>query len=163
MTQPHRRFAVVSLAAMVSVVGLASCTSGEWRYDVPPAAGVVQDEGPVKARNVLVLANDDGQGLLTGSLFANQPVELEGAAVAGQQQDGTYADVVSVPLTGEIGVREPLELGGEDAIVEGADLQAGLLAAVVLQFSDGTSMTMETVVVSSDDPAHAALWDAAQS
>ncbi len=164
MTQPHRRRIGASLAALVLVTGLASgCTAGDWRYDIPPAAGVVEDAGPVKARNIMVLADDEGRGLLLGSLFTNKPVSLEGVAVAGEQMDGSYAEPVAVAMTGEIGIQEALRFGGQDSIIEGAKLEAGMLAAVQLQFSDGTSMTVETPVVSSEDPAYAATWDEAQA
>ena len=164
MTQPHRRRLGASIAALVLVTGLASgCTAGDWRYDIPPAAGVVEDAGPVKARNVMLVADEDGQGLLLGSLFTNEPVELEGAAVAGEQPDGSYADPVDVDVTGKIGIQQAFVFGGEDSVVEGAELTPGMLAAVLLRFSDGTSMTLETPVVSSEDPSYATAWDDAQA
>ena len=164
MTQPHRRRLGASLAALVLVTGLATgCTAGDWRYEIPPAAGVVKDAGPVKARNIMLLADDEGNGLLLGSLFTNQPVELEGVAVAGEQPDGSYADPVDVSVTGKIGIQEALDFGSADSIVEGAELNPGMLAAVLLRFSDGTSMTLETPVVSSEDPSYTAAWDEAQA
>lgn len=161
MTLPRR--ICTSLVALLSVTGLASgCTAGDWRYDVTPAAGVVQDAGPVKARNIMLVADSEGKGLLLGFLFSSEQVELVGAAVAGQQVDGDYGQPVIVDVTGQIGVEEPLELGGEDSIVEGADLEPGLLAAVLLEFSDGTSMTVETPVVSADEPTYTDAWQDAQ-
>ncbi len=162
MTQRHHRRIGASLAALVFITGLASgCTAGDWRYDIPPAAGVVEDAGPIKARNILLLADAEGKGLLMGSLFADERVELIGAAVAAQQPDGSYAEPVTVDISGDVGVQEPLEFGGTDSVVEGANLQRGLLATVLLQFSDGTSMTIEPVVVSSDEDSYAESWDAA--
>ena len=164
MTQPRLRRIGASLAALVIVGGLASgCPAGDWRYDIPPAAGVVEDAGPVKARNIMVLADSDGTGLLLGSLFSSEPVELEGAVVAAQQQDGSYADPVEVDVNGTIGVGDALDFGGTDSIVEGADLVAGMLAEISLQFSDGTSLTVETPVASAQDRAYADAWAAAQS
>ena len=164
MTQPYRRRVGASLAALVLVTGLASgCTAGDWRYDIPPAAGVVEDAGPVKARNIMLLADEEGKGLLLGSLFTSEPVELQGVAVASEQADGSYSEPVEVAVTGKIGIQEALDFGGTDSIVEGTELRAGMLAAVLLQFSDGTSMTMETPIVSSENPAYTATWDAAQS
>ncbi len=164
MTQLHRRRLGASLAALVVVTGLASgCTTGGWRYDVPPAAGVVEDAGPVKARNIMLVADDEGRGVMLGFLFSDEPVELVGAVVAGQQVDGEYGQPVAVDVSGEINAREPLELGGAESIVEGADLEAGLLAGVVLEFSDGTTLSVETPVVSADEPAYTAAWEQAQS
>lgn len=163
MTMPHRRRIGSSLAALVLVTGLASgCTAGDWRYDAPPAAGVLQDAGPVKARNVMMLADSEGKGLLMGSLFADEQVELVGAAVAGERPDGSFGEPVSLAITGTIGVEEAFVLGGKDSVVAGAELQPGLLAAVQLNFSDGTSMTVQTPVVSSEDPSYADTWDEAQ-
>ncbi|MGO1384161.1 MAG: hypothetical protein ACTHWA_05590 [Arachnia sp.] len=165
MTQPHRhhRFGA-SFAALMLVTGLASgCTAGDWRYEVTPAMGVVQDAGPVKARNIMLLADESGKGLLMGSLFASEAVELQGVAVAGEQTDGSYAEAVNVEVTGELGTQEAFRFGGQDSIVEGTELRAGMLATVLMQFSDGTTLTLNTPVVSSDDPAYQAAWEQAQA
>ncbi len=163
MTMPHRRRIGSCLAALVLVTGLASgCTAGDWHYDIPSAAGVLADAGPVKARNVMLLADNEGKGLLMGSLFTSEQVELVTVAVAAERSDGSFGEPVGVDVAGNIGVEEMLMLGGQDSIVEGADLQPGMLAAVLLNFSDGTSMSLETPVVSSEDPSYTAAWDEAQ-
>lgn len=162
MTQPHHRRIAASLAALVLVTGLASgCTAEAWRYDIPPGAGVVEDAGPIKARSILLLADAEGKGLLMGSLFTDDPVELVGVAVAAQQPDGSYAEPVTVDISGEVGVQEPLEFGGTESVIDGANLHKGLLATVLMQFSDGTTMTVEPVVVSSEENSYAESWDAA--
>lgn len=163
MTMPHRRRIGTSLAALILVTGLATgCTAGDWRYDITPAAGVVEDSGVVKARNIMLLADNAGKGLILGSLFTSEDVELVGVAVAGEQTDGSYSPPVTVELSGDIAVNEALVLGGEDSIVEGADLKPGMLAAVAMKFSDGTGLQFETVVVSSEDPSYSDAWDTAQ-
>ncbi len=109
-------------------------------------------------RNITVVADSDGKGLLLGFLFASEQVDLVGAAVAGQQESGDYGLPVVVEVSGEVGVQEPLELGGESSFVEGADLQPGLLAAVVLEFSDGTTISVETPVIDVDEARYTVAW-----
>ena len=146
---PIRRRIGTSLAALALVVGLASgCTAGDWRYDSPPAAGVQMDAGPLKVRNLMVLADSEGEGLLLGSIFTTREVALT---------------AVKVDLTGDVSVNDGLTLGGKDSLVEGAKLQEGLLARVVMQFSDGTTAALEAPVVSSEHADYKQAWAQAQA
>ena len=164
MTMPIRRRIGTSLAALALVVGLASgCTAGDWRYESPPAAGVQADAGPLKVRNLMVLADTDGEGLLLGSIFTTQPVTLTAVAVSAEQAGGTFADPVPVDLTAEVSVNDGLRLGGKDSLVEGAKLQEGLLARVLMQFSDGTTAAVEAPVTSSEHADYKDAWAKAQA
>lgn len=164
MTMPHRRRIGSSIAALTLVTGLATgCTAGDWRYEAPPAAGIVQDSGAVKARNVMLVADQDGKGLILGSLFSSEKIELLGVAVAGEQSDGSFGEPVTLELSSDITVAQALMFGGKDSIVEGADLVPGMLAAVAMKFSDGSSLQFETVVVSSEETAYSDAWDEAQN
>ncbi len=163
MTMPIRRRVGTAIAALVLVTGFASgCTAGDWRYDAPPAAGVQQDVGPLKARNIMVLANAEGEGLLLGSVFTTQPVELTRVAVAAEQTDGSFADPVNIAVSGDVPKNGGLVFGSKESLVEGADLQEGLLANVYLEFSDGNTMMVEAPVLSSMHEDYAATWDKAQ-
>ncbi len=164
MTMPTRRRIGTSLAALALVVGLASgCTVGDWRYDSPPAAGVQADVGPVKVRNLMVLADSSGEGLLLGSIFTTQELELTDVAISAEQEGGTFADPVPVDLTGDVSVNDGLQLGGKDSLVEGAKLQEGLLARVMMQFSDGTTAAVEAPVISSEHADYKDAWAQAQA
>ncbi|MDO5737088.1 MAG: hypothetical protein Q4P15_11500 [Propionibacteriaceae bacterium] len=163
MIMPTRRRFGTTIAALALVVGLASgCTAGDWRYDAPPAAGVQQDAGPLKARNVMVLADGEGEGLLLGSVFTTQAVELTEVGVAAEQQDGSFAEPVLVKAEGDVPVNGSLLFGGKESRIEGADLQEGLLANVFMRFSDGTTMEVEAPVMSSTHSDYAEAWDKAQ-
>lgn len=163
MTMPFRRRIGASFAALALVVGLASgCTSGEWRYDAAPAAGVQQDAGPVKVRNLMVLADGEGEGLLLGSVFTTQPLELSQVAVSAKQEDGSSAEPAAVRVTGAVPVESGLKLGGKDSLIEGAGLDTNQLANVSLAFSDGTTMMMDVPVMAAEHPDYKAAWDDAQ-
>lgn len=161
---PIRRRVGTSLAALALVVGLASgCTAGDWRYDSPPAAGVQTDAGPIKVRNLMVLADTEGEGLLLGSIFTTRGVTLMAVAVSAEEDGGTFAEPVPVDLTGDVSVNDGLQLGGKDSLVEGAKLREGLLARVMMQFSDGTTAAVEAPVVSSEHADYKEAWAQAQA
>ena len=163
MIMPTRRRLSISLAALALVAGLASgCTAGDWRYDSPPAAGVQQDSGTVKARNIMVLADEQGDGLVLGSVFTTEPLDLTQVAVAAEQEDGSFGDPVAVAVTGSVPVNQGLALGAKESRVEGAGLQEGLLADVFMEFSDGTTMTVKAPVLSSTHADYAQAWEKAQ-
>ncbi|RMB62059.1 hypothetical protein [Tessaracoccus antarcticus] len=160
MTLPIRRRVGTCLAALALVVGLSTgCTAGDWRYEAPPAAGVQADAGPVKVRNLMVLADAEGQGLLLGSIFTTEAVKLTAVGVSAEQQDGTFGAPTPVALTGDVPINGGLVLGGDDSRVEKAGLQEGLLAKVMMQFSDGTTAAVEAPVLSSDNADYKAAWD----
>ena len=164
MTMPLRRRVSACIAAMALVVGLTSgCTAGDWRYDAPPAAGVQTDAGPVKVRNLMVLADADGDGLLLGSVFTSQPVELEVMGLAVEQSDGSFTDPVVLELAGDVPVQGGLMFGGPESRLEGVGLTEGLLARVIMQFSDGTSVDIEAPVMSSEHPDYKSAWDSTGS
>ena len=98
-----------------------------------------------------------------GSIFTTREVALTAVAVSAEQDGGTFADPVKVDLTGDVSVNDGLTLGGKDSLVEGAKLQEGLLARVVMQFSDGTTAALEAPVVSSEHADYKQAWAQAQA
>lgn len=160
MTLSIRRRVGASIAAMALIVGLSSgCTSGDWRYDAPPAAGVQTDAGSLKVRNLMLLADSKGDGLLLGSVFTAEPVELTMVALAAEQPDGTFSEPVVTGLAGDVPVEGGLMFGDADSRVQGAQLTEGLLARVIMQFSDGTSVDIAAPVMSSEHPDYKTTWD----
>lgn len=159
MTMPIRRRVSACLAAMALVVGLSSgCTAADWRYEAPPAAGVQADAGSVKVRNLMLLADANGDGLLLGSVFASEPVELTVMGLAAEQPDGSFSDPVAVDLAGEVPLQGGLMFGGAESRLEGAELTEGLLARVIMQFSDGSSVDIKAPVLSSTHPDYESAW-----
>lgn len=163
MTLPFRRRVGALLVAALAVGLSSACTEGEWRPDAPPAAGVQQDEGPVKVRNLMLITGDEDKGLLLGSVFSAEPVEITELAVAAEQQDGTFGSPVQVDVGGEVPVESGLMLGGDDSRIEDIALQPGLLATVYMAFSDGTTVMLEAPVMSADHFDYQQVWDAAWS
>ncbi|MEO7588605.1 MAG: hypothetical protein ABIS84_11330 [Arachnia sp.] len=164
MTLPIRRRVGTAIAAlaMALLVGLsAGCTSGGWDYKAVTAAGVQADAGPVMVRNLMLLADSKGEGLLLGSVFTTQPVKLTALTVSAEQQDGSFSEPVTVDVKGDILVTDGLKLGGKDSRIKGAKLREGLLSRVTMQFSDGTTAAVEAPVLSSDNADYKAAWDKA--
>lgn len=154
MTAPilSRRFRIW-FAALALTAGLtAGCTAGDWRYDAPPAAGVQADEGLIKARNILLVADESGDGVLNGSIASADAVSLTGIVVQAETADGGRGDAVPVDIAADIPRNGIVKLDASNAEVSGADLLLGRTATVALQFADGTQIVVEAPVMSSEHP-----------
>lgn len=151
-TAPKRRIRVW-FAALAVVAGLTTgCTSLDWNPDSPPAAGVQAQEGGLKARNILLVADADGNGALLGSVVTSQAVELTQVSVQAETADGNRGDAVALPVTARIPRDGAFQFDAANASVKGADLLPGRLAYVALQFSDGTQLVLDAPVMSADSP-----------
>lgn len=142
-----RSAAVVATLALTLTTG---CTSLAWNPDTPPAAGVQAEAGPIKARNFLLVAGDDGDGVLLGSIAARESVALDKVVIQAETADGGRGEAVEVDASGDIRKGDVLKF--EDVAVTGADLLPGRLAFVALQFSDGTRLTLDAPVMSAEHP-----------
>lgn len=151
-TTPKRRIRVW-FAALAVVAGLTTgCTSLDWNPDTPPAAGVQAQGGPVKARNILLVADSDGNGALLGSVVTTQAVDLAQVSVQPETAEGTRGDAVPLTVTARIPRDGAFQFDATNARVKGADLLPGRLAYVSLQFSDGTQLQLDAPVMSADSP-----------
>ena len=151
-TTPQRRIRV-SFAALAVVVALASgCTSLDWNPDSPPAAGVQAQQGPVKARNILLVADASGNGVLLGSVVASEAVGLKEVSVQAEDADGARGAAVTLGVTTRIPRGGAFQFDTANATVDNAGLLPGRLAYVTLQFDDGTQLVLDAPVMSSDSP-----------
>jgi len=150
---PQRRHRLW-FAALALTVGLATagCTEGQWRYESPPAAGVQADQGDIKARNILLVADESGDGALVGALSSFEAVKLTEVAVQAETADGGRGDAVTVDVTADIARNGVFNFDGSNAVVEGAGLLPGRLAYVAMRFDDGTQIVLDAPVMSSEHP-----------
>lgn len=162
MTAPFRRLAAAVLGALAVLTFTVGCTAGSWDYDVPPAAGIQLDDGDVKVRNLLVVADEAGSGLLLGSIFSTNPSEVTGVAIAAEQADGSYTDAVTLKVSEKLTPNQPLQLEGATFLVKDANLQQGLLAKVAIQLGGEQVITAEVPVIAASHADFAASWQEAQ-
>lgn len=161
------------LAALVVILTVAvTAACGQDQQTLRPytaAEGINVDIGGargVKVRNLMILSRTEGEGFLSGTLVAadrNQLTAVSGKAIKSDGSDGA-------PLTATIPSSVSLGNGvlvvltdGPPITVKSADLQAGLLADVTLEFNPAGSVTLRVPVVNADEPPYATITPAASA
>lgn len=122
-----------------------------------PAHGVNVDDGTVKVRNLLIVADGAGQGILSGSFVSQADDQLSAVSGTALNPDGSDAG----PLTVTGG---PIALAPKSLTVLTAQatpfrvsspaLKPGLLARLRLSFGSGVSTTITVPVLDSNDPIY---------
>ena len=147
--------AAVVLGAALSLSGCGFDSQTLQPYT--QAQGVNVDEGTVKVRNLLIIADDAGNGVLAGSFAPSTDDTLRSVTGVAVASDGTQAGVLTV--TG-IPVSLP---GGKLTVLTSVDapvrvtspyLKPGLLAHLQLGFGSGVATTVTVPVVSVKDPIY---------
>ena len=116
--------------------------------------GVNVDSGSYRALNILVVADEEGTGLVLGSLFSSaKEASLEGAEITPHPFDGSEAAAAEVTeAEGEIPTPGGLKLAG---VAADANLEAGTTATVTFTFADGATLEVEAPVYSSESASYA--------
>ncbi|HMR48550.1 MAG TPA: hypothetical protein PKE40_05340 [Arachnia sp.] len=147
------------LAATALAATLATgCTAGQWEPQAPPAAGVQQEEDGVKARNVLIVSDEQGNAVLQGTVTADRAFVLTAAGFSAEQPDGTWSEAVELPIAGEAEKGKPLTFGGSEFAFQSPDLHPGLLARVGLSFDEGVKLMLDVPVYDASHPDFATAW-----
>lgn len=146
---PKRRIRTLLAATALTAVLATGCTAGDWHYETPPAAGTQADAGPIKARN-FVLVTDGTEAALLGTITSFEAVTLEGAVITPQDETGARGQTTGLAITAEIPRDGALKLDASNAMVSDAALVPGRLAEVTLQFDDGTSITLDVPVLTTE-------------
>ncbi len=155
---------VAALVVTMAVAVTAACgTNQQTLRPYTPSEGVSLDVGGargVKVRNLMILSRTEGEGFLSGTLVAkdkNQLSAVSGKAIKSDGSDGApfTADIPS-PINLEPGVLVVLTAGPPIA-VSSADLQAGLVAEVTLEFNPAGSATLRVPVVDADEQPYASI------
>ena len=124
-----------------------------------PAEGVNTQVDALKVRNLMIIANTSGQGVISASLVSAADDSLASVAGTAQKSDGTAGAALSVTPTGL-----PLALPSNTLLVltnapthigvSSPDLKPGLLAEVTLTFAKAGPVKMLVPVVSSSEPEY---------
>ena len=163
MSKPMRRVAAV-VATLALTVTMSACTQGPWVYDSPPAAGVQADDGGLKLRNFLVVADAEGEGILLGGIASrDEPTQVTGVTVAAEAKDGSFGQPQQIALNEQIHKGATIYLLGDTTKFSDPGLELGLLADVTVNFSTGQSVSLEVPVMSSEHPDFAKAFAEATS
>lgn len=142
-------------AALASAVALTGCTASGWEPEAPPAAGSQAELSTLdKARNILFVVDDAGEGLMFGTIASIKGTEVQGIAVSPELTDGSFGDPTAVDFTGSVPAKGAIRLDDESVAVSNPELNAGRLAKVTIQLSTGT-LELEAPVYASDHPDYA--------
>lgn len=162
MTHARRTaFRARTLGAAV-VLGAALALSGcgfdaQTLQTYTPAHGVNLDTKTVKVRNLLIVADTSGQGVLSGSFVSEADDTLnsvKGTALKADGSDGSSLSVTGGPVAiKKIGITV-LTAGDAPVRVSSPDLKPGLLAKLDLSFASGLTQTITVPVLDAADPTY---------
>lgn len=123
-----------------------------------PAEGVNSTSGPVMVRNLLIVADNTGRGVVSASVATYTGDTLTGVTGTPQKSDGSLGSPLVVTAAGlpttlpsntlVVLTDPPLKVA-----VTSPDLKPGLLANVTLTFAKSDPVTLSSPVIASDDPA----------
>ena len=158
----NRSFRITGAALVLSAaLALTGCGMNvQTLQEYTPAHGVNVQTGEVKVRNLLIVANDQGQGVLSASLTTTTSDELTSIAGVALTPTGEPAAPLAftaspVPLPANqlvvLTVKDPL------ISVSNPALKPGLTAQVQLGFASGDTTDLIVPVVSASDPIYAAI------
>jgi hypothetical protein len=149
------RQAVVSLLLSLGLTALVAGCGFNAQTNMPytPADGTNADlgaGGAIKIRNLVVISDTKGSGVISATLIGNVQDQLTSVSVTPLKADGSAGTAVTAtPAT-------PLQLGGGSLIVltnvtplkvTSPDLVAGLSATVTMNFTTAGPATLNCPVV----------------
>lgn len=122
-----------------------------------PAEGVNSSTGPVMVRNLLIVADNTGRGVVSASLVTYGDDTLTAVAGVPQKPDGAPGSPLVVTSTGlpaqlssntlVVLTNDPLRIA-----VTSPDLKPGLLADVTLTFAKAGPVKLVAPVLSASEP-----------
>lgn len=127
-----------------------------------PAEGVNSSTGPVMVRNLLIIADNTGRGVVSASLVTYGDDTLTSVAGVPQKSNGTPGSPLVVTTTGL-----PVQLTSNTLVVltnppvriavTSPDLKPGLLADVTLTFAKAGPVKLTATVVSASEPEYESI------
>ncbi|MHA6510931.1 hypothetical protein [Tessaracoccus sp. Z1128] len=158
----RRTAALVATAALA--VSMSACTAGQWEYAAPPAAGVQKDEGGLKLRNVLVVTDGEGKGMILGGIASrDEAATVVGLGYAAEKDDGSYGELNAVAFEADIPKGKTIILDGADTSFNSSELLIGRLARVAVVFESGERVILTVPVVSAEHADFADAWQQANA
>ncbi len=164
-----RKAALACVAA--SALALTGCTASGWQPNVPPAAGaqseLTQAQGngtgaSDKARNVLFVVDDEGKGLLAGTVASVKGTEVQAIQYAPEMPDGSFGEPSQLDFQATVGAHGAARFEDGPVTVENADLTPGRNARVVIELSTG-AIQLEVPVYANTHADFEELWKNTQS
>ncbi|MFT4218372.1 MAG: hypothetical protein QM619_14485 [Micropruina sp.] len=122
-----------------------------------PAEGVNTSTGSVMVRNLMIVADDAGKGVLSASMITYGDDTLTAVAGTPEKSDGAAGTPLTVtpaglPLTLSSNTLVVLTDSPVRVAVSSPDLKPGLLAEVTLTFTKAGPVRLVAPVVSSAEP-----------
>lgn len=147
---------VTGLLAAAAVTLTVGCTEGDWRYEAPPAAGLQTDSGDAKVRNLLIVSDESGQGILLGAVATNTSDTVTTITLA--PHGAQDAEPTIIDINEKVTRNNSLTLEPETTKFEAPGLELGRTADVLIEFKNGQAISMEAPVYSSEHPDFAETW-----
>ena len=161
MTLAARAGYRVRASLLVATVLLTGCgMNPQTSRPYTPADGVNTQVAHIKVRNVLIVANASGAGVLSATLVSSAPDELSSVAGVAQQGDGSPAGMLTVsakPVPVPANTPVVLTNGTPPIKVSSPALKPGLTANVVLTFKSGAQATLVAPVLDAALPEYRGL------
>lgn len=137
-----RRTSRVVVAGLGTALLLSGCGfSVQTLQEYTPAQGVNVDAGSVKVRNFLVIADEDGQGVVSASMVSPTADRLTGISLTPLVEGNVEGTPLTVSDTGDVELPANNLVVLSDAErqvqVSGEDLTPGLSVRFVVTFASG--------------------------
>lgn len=161
-TRSRRRAVSMVVAALGASVALSGCGFNyQTLQPYTPAHGVNTEAGRVKVRNLLVVAGEEGRGVVSASLASPIKDQLTGVRGAPIKADGTRGaelqvqgvDSIALPPGGLL-VLTDLQ---QRITVTSPDLTPGLTVDLMLTFASGAQTRLLAPVMSASNPDYATI------
>lgn len=167
-TRRRRRGARIVVAGLGAALLLTGCGfNAQTLQPYTPAQGVNVDTGDVKVRNLVLVSDDEGRGIVSASLISSRADQLTGIQGTPIKDDGTPG----APLTVSGG--EPVDLPANQLVVltnpqpvlsvSSPDLEPGMIADLTLTFASGATTSLRAPVMGYDDPIYETISPAPAS
>ncbi len=118
-----------------------------------PAVGVQTDQSGLKIRNLLIVADEAGKGVVSGDVLAADSDQLTGISGTALKADNTSAgSLTASPASLAIPAGVLVDLTTSSFTVSSPALKPGLLADLTLTFGKAGAITLQVPVVDSTDP-----------
>lgn len=158
----HRLRGLAAAAVLGAALTLSGCgLNVQTLQAYTPAHGVNIDQGTIKVRNLLIVAGQDGSGVLSASIVSSEPDSLVSVSGVAHRPDGTDASALTASLAAPVelkpGAMTVLTTPAPAITVSSPDLKPGLTAQMTLTFASGQQATSLVPVLSSEDPIYASV------
>lgn len=159
----HRLRTVGAAIAVAASLSLTGCGfNAQTLQPYTPAHGVNVDHEGVKVRNLLVIADGQGKGVVSASIVSAEGDTLEsvsGSAIKADGTDGGALTVTAAPVELPAGKLVVLTDQSPRLSVTGPELKPGLTARLKLTYGSGQATDLVVPVM---DAERAMYADAAQ-